>query len=108
MSEATIHQIIDRAVAMGPITLMRDMQLQRSNVVVVSPALSIDDKRTVLAAWESDLCATDFETDVSTFAGTPEPVSIDEVRLVLMELDRRYRSKRSGGHEYRSFRTTLR
>jgi hypothetical protein len=65
------------------------MQLRRPNDVVKAPSLSIDDKRTILAAWASDFYAVESKPTLRQLPGTPEPVSIDEVQSALIELDGR-------------------
>jgi hypothetical protein len=66
------------------------MQIRRPIDVVRAPALSIDDKRALLAAWASDFYAVDSKPALRQVPGTPEPVSIDEVQSAPKELDRRY------------------
>ncbi|GEO86753.1 MULTISPECIES: alpha/beta fold hydrolase [Alphaproteobacteria] len=57
MRDITLQQAVDSAVAMGPTVLMRGTPLRRPTDVVKAPSLSIDDKRTILAAWASDFYA---------------------------------------------------
>ncbi|WP_244471235.1 hypothetical protein, partial [Rhizobium ecuadorense] len=78
------------AMATGPATLLRGMQLQRPTDVVKAAALSADDKRTILAAWASDFYAVDSKPAFRLIPGTAEPVPIDEIHSALAELDRRY------------------
>jgi hypothetical protein len=66
------------------------MELQRPIDVVRAPALSVDDKRTILAAWASDFYAIDSMPALRQVPGMPEPISIDEIQSALKELDRRY------------------
>lgn len=75
--------------AMGPTVLLQGMQLRRPIDVVRAPALSVDDKRAILAAWASDFYAVDSKPALRQLPGTT-PVSIDEVQAALEELDRRY------------------
>lgn len=89
MRDILLQKSIDKAVTMGPIVLMRGMQLRRPTDVVEASSLSIDDKRTILAAWASDLYAIDSKPALRHLPGTPEPVLIDEVHSALIELDRR-------------------
>ena len=89
MRHIVLQQLIDSAVAMGPMILMRGMHLRRPTDVLEAPSLSIDDKRTILAAWASDLYAVDSKPALRHMPGTPEPVSIDEVQSALIELDLR-------------------
>jgi hypothetical protein len=65
------------------------LQLRQPIDVLKAPALSIDDKRTILAAWASDFYAVDSKPAFRLLPGTPEPVLIDEVQSALIELDRR-------------------
>lgn len=51
----TLQQAADNAMAMGPTVLLQGMQLRRPIDVVRAPVLSVDDRRTILAAWASDL-----------------------------------------------------
>jgi hypothetical protein len=89
MRDIRLQQVVDIAVAMGPTVLMPGMQLRRPIDVVKAPSLSIDDKRAILAAWASDFYAVDSKPALRQLPGTPEPVSIDEIRSALVELDGR-------------------
>ncbi len=89
MRDIRLQQVVDSAVTMGPTVLMRGMQLRRPIDVVKASSLSIDDKRTILAAWASDFYAVDSEPALRQLPGTPEPVPIDEVQSALVELDGR-------------------
>jgi len=66
------------------------VEIERPLEVVTAPALSADDKRTILASWASDFYAGDSKPAFRHMPGAPEPVSIDEVQAVLNELDWRY------------------
>ncbi|MGV1760884.1 hypothetical protein ACQZ6F_29115 [Rhizobium sp. A22-96] len=85
-----LQQAASNAMAMGPTVLLHGMQIERPLDVVKARALSVDDKRAVLAAWASDFYAVDSKPAVRHMPGTPKPVSIDEVQVALKELDRRY------------------
>jgi hypothetical protein len=85
-----LQQAANNAMAMGPTVLIQGMQLKRPIDVVRAPSLSVDDKRTILAAWASDFYAVDSKPALRRLPGTPETVSIDEVQSALKELDRRY------------------
>jgi len=85
-----LQQAADSAIAMGPTVLLQGMQLRRPTDVVRASALSIDDKRAILAAWASDFYAVDSRPALRQLPGTPEPVSIDDVQSALKALDRRY------------------
>jgi hypothetical protein len=89
MMHDMLQQAADNAMAMGPTVLVQGLQLQRPIDVVRAPALSLDDKRTILAAWASDFYTLDSKPAIRQLPGT-EPVSIDEVQSALRELDRRY------------------
>lgn len=90
MMHDMLQKAADNAMAMGPTALLQGMQLQRPIDVVKAPALSVDDKRAILAAWASDLYAVDSNPALRQLPGTPEPVSIDVVQYALKELDWRY------------------
>lgn len=78
-----MHDMLQQAanaMAMGPTFLLHGIQLQRPIGVVRAPALSVDDKRAVLAAWASDFYAVDWKPALRHLPGTPEPISIDEVQ----------------------------
>ncbi|MGV1832851.1 hypothetical protein [Agrobacterium vitis] len=90
MMHDMLQQVANNAMAMGPTVLLQGMQLRRPIDVVRAPALSVDDKRAILAAWASDFYALDSKPALRQLPGTPEPVSIDEVQSALKELDRRY------------------
>ena len=90
MTHDMLQQAARNAMAMGPAVLLQGMQLRRPIDVVRAPALSVDDKRTILAAWASDFYAIDSMPALRQVPGMPEPISIDEVRSALKELDRRY------------------
>ncbi|MGO4623632.1 hypothetical protein AB4Z34_15645 [Ensifer sp. 2YAB10] len=85
------EQIAASAVNNGPNVLASHWSpFRRPMDVVKDPVLSVDDKRTILAAWASDFYAIDSKPALRHVPGTPEPVSIDEVRSALGELDLRY------------------
>lgn len=90
MTHDMLQQAASGAMAMGPAVLLQDLQLQRPIDVVRAPALSVDDKRTTLAAWASDFYAIDSKPALRQVPGMPEPISIDEIQSALKELDRRY------------------
>jgi hypothetical protein len=90
MMHTMLQQAAHNAMVIGPAVLLQGMQLRRPSDVVRAPALSIDDKRAILAAWASDFYAVDSKPALRQVPGTPEPVSIDEVQSALNELDRRY------------------
>jgi hypothetical protein len=90
MMHNMLQQAASNARAMGPTVLLQGMQLRRPIDVVRAPALSVDDKRAILAAWASDFYAVDSKPALRQVPGTPEAVSIDEVQSALKELDRRF------------------
>lgn len=90
MRDVMLQHAIESAVAMGPTVLTEGMQFRRPIDVLRARSLSIDDKRTILAAWASDLYAVDSKPALRQLPGTPDPVSIDEVQSALIELDGRY------------------
>jgi hypothetical protein len=85
-----VQQAASNAMAMRPLVLLQGLRLERPNDVLNARALSVDDKRAILAGWASDLYAVDSRPALRMLPGTPEPVSIDEVQAALRELDRRY------------------
>ncbi|MFP3546833.1 hypothetical protein SB748_25705 [Rhizobium sp. SIMBA_035] len=87
MMNTVLQQAVDDVMSMGPAILMQGMQLERPIDVVRSHSLSHDDRRTILAAWASDLYAVVSKPAFRHLPGTPEPVSIDEIRSALEELD---------------------
>ncbi len=89
MMHDMLQQAANNAMAMGPTVLAQGMNLKRPTDVVRAPALSVDDKRAILAAWASDFYAVDSKPALRQLPGT-EPVSIDKVQSALKELDRRY------------------
>ncbi len=90
MMHNMLQQAVNDAMAIGPSVLVQGMQLRRPIDVVRAPALSVDDKRAILAAWASDFYAVDSKPALRQVPGTPEAVSIDEVQSALRELDRRF------------------
>lgn len=89
MMHHMLQQAANNAMAVGPTVLLQGMQLRRPTDVVRAPALSVDDKRAILAAWASDFYAVDSRPALRQLPGTT-PVSIDEVQSALKELDQRY------------------
>ena len=85
-----LQQAASNAAAVGPTILLQGMQIERPLDVVKATGLTVDDKRTILAAWASDYCALDSTPAFRHIPGTPKPVSIDELQAALRELDRRY------------------
>ncbi|MFT4002419.1 MAG: hypothetical protein QM684_19430 [Rhizobium sp.] len=85
-----VRQAASDAMAIGPSVLVQGLRLERPGDVLKARALSVDDKRAILAAWASDLYAVESQPALRLLPGTPEPVSIDEVQSGLKELDRRY------------------
>ena len=83
-----LQRAADQVAAIGPAVLVSGLRLCRPIDVVGAPSLSVDDRRTVLAAWASDLYAVDSQPSLRHLSGTPSPVSIDEVQAALRELDR--------------------
>ncbi|PTV71641.1 hypothetical protein [Agrobacterium pusense] len=77
---------------MATTILSTGMKIARPVDVVDATTLQVDEKRTILAAWASDLYTIDSRPAYRHMPGTPEPVSIDEVQAALSDLDRRYGS----------------
>ena len=89
MKHISEHAISD-AMARGPAVLMSPTsELKRPIDVVKSAALSVDDKRSILAAWASDYHAVRSQPAMRWIPGTPSPVAMDEIKAALVELDRR-------------------
>ena len=91
MMDKMLELAASNAMAIGPTVLAPQGLLFRRPIDVVrAPVLSVDDKRTILAAWASDFYAIDSKPSLRYVPGTPDPVSIDEIQSALRELDRRY------------------
>ena len=82
-----LREIAGNATAMGPLVLLPGLRLERPADVLRARALSVDDKRTILAAWASDFYAVDSSPAFRHIPGTPEPVTIDEISAALRNLD---------------------
>ena len=59
---------------MGPTILLEGMEIARPIDVVDATALKVDEKRTILAAWASDLYTIDSRPAYRQMPGTPGPV----------------------------------
>lgn len=59
----------------------------RPGDVVDDRTLSLAEKRSVLSSWASDASAVRDEPALRWLLGTPEPVSLDDIRRALSELD---------------------
>lgn len=93
MIHKTLENAVTDAMTKGPTVLaLQGLAFQRPIDVVMAPALSVDDKRAILAAWASDYYAIDSQPALRQIPGTPEPVLIDEVQRALAELDCRYQT----------------
>lgn len=90
MMHNMLQKAANNAMAIGPTVLLQDMQIQRPIDVLSAPALSVDDKRAVLAAWALDFYDVESKPALRRLPGTAEPISIGEVQSALKELDRRY------------------
>ena len=55
--------------------------------VLKDPALSLAEKREVLASWASDASSVREEPSLRWLLGTPEPVALAEIREALARLD---------------------
>ena len=82
-----LREIADNATATGPLVLLSGLRLERPGDVLRARALSVDDKRTILAAWASDFYSVDSSPAFRHIPGTPEPVTIDEISAALGDLD---------------------
>jgi len=59
------------------------------NDVLADPALTLQEKRAILASWASDACAVEAAPALRCLPGGSRHVSFDDVMDALMELDRR-------------------
>ncbi len=66
--------------------------------VLKDPILDTEGKRAVLSSWASDASAVLDEPKLRWLLGTPEPVSLDDVREALARLDRREGADRQTHH----------
>ena len=57
--------------------------------VLKDPLLGHSEKRAILASWASDACAVQDEPQLRWMLGSPEPVSLADIREALATLDRR-------------------
>ncbi len=80
MMHDLLQQATNSAMAMGPTVLLQGIQLRRPIDLVRARALSVDDKRSVVAAWASDFYAVDSKPALRQLPGIT-PLSIDEVQL---------------------------
>lgn len=87
--QSELQRASDQAAAMGPTVLVSGLRLCQPIDVVRAPALSVDDRRAILAAWASELYAVDSQPSLRHLPGTPGPILIDEVQAALSELDSR-------------------
>jgi hypothetical protein len=55
--------------------------------VLKDPALTLAEKREVLASWASDASSVREEPSLRWLLGTPEPVALAEIREALARLD---------------------
>ncbi|RWY79057.1 hypothetical protein EHI44_31155 [Rhizobium leguminosarum] len=91
-----LHEIAGNATAMRPLVLLPGLRLERPRDVLKARALSIDDKRKILAAWASDFYTVVSNPAFRHIPGTPQPVTIDEISAALRDLDRNSRADRGG------------
>ncbi|SOC90440.1 hypothetical protein SAMN05216358_0505 [Rhizobium sp. AN5] len=82
-----LREIAGNATAIGPLALLPGLRLERPGDVLRARALSIDDKRTILAAWASDFHGADSNPSFLHIPGTPEPLTTDEISAALRDLD---------------------
>jgi hypothetical protein len=63
--------------------------------VVSHPALTLDEKRAILASWASDACAIEMVPTLRRLPGGKRPVHFDEVMDALRALDEEARRSRA-------------
>ncbi|MBB3595869.1 hypothetical protein FHX08_006289 [Rhizobium sp. BK529] len=85
-----LRQAASDAVAMGPAILLQGLHVAHPLDVVNASALYPDDRRTILAAWISDVYAVGSNPALRYMPGTSKPVTVDEIDSALTELDRRF------------------
>jgi hypothetical protein len=56
--------------------------------VLKDPILEADEKRAILSSWASDASSVRDEPTLRWMLGTPEPVSLSDIRDALASLDR--------------------
>ena len=59
--------------------------------VAASPALTLEEKREILASWASDACAVESAPALCLYPGTNRPVQVDAVIAALRSLDLEHR-----------------
>ncbi|MCV3738684.1 hypothetical protein OCK02_21060 [Rhizobium sp. TRM96647] len=75
----------------GPAVLINGKtELRRPADIVNARALSIDDKRAILAAWASDYYSVESKPGLRQIPGLAEPMTTDELQSALRELDLRH------------------
>lgn len=89
MRAATSEQLIQaQALGLAPQWRSRPrLWFEHPDDVVEERSLSPAEKRAVLSSWASDASAVRDEPALRWLLGTPEPVSLDDIRAALAALD---------------------
>lgn len=66
----------------------------RPRDVVNDPDLTVNEKRSILAAWASDACAVEAAPALRRVPGAAQTVGVDEILEALRALDRQAAAKR--------------
>jgi hypothetical protein len=72
--------------------------------IVADPALTLSEKRAILASWASDACAVEAIPSLRYAPGSKKPVSFDDVMEALRTLDKRARHTEIPARYRRSLR----
>jgi hypothetical protein len=91
MRLATSYELIERQGLGAALErwLRPAVGFQHPRDVLKDPLLDAAEKRAILASWASDASAVEDEPGLRWLLGTPEPVSLADVREALERLDRR-------------------
>ena len=56
--------------------------------VIADSSLSVDERRAILSSWASDACAVESAPTLRRLPSSPVPVTFEEIRRALVQLDR--------------------
>lgn len=56
--------------------------------VVADSSLSVEERRAILSSWASDACAVESAPTLRRLPNSPAPVTFEEIRCALVQLDR--------------------